>query len=81
MQHETLEIDQFTESLSHDEQIQFKQFCDLAGKARIGFRSNAPDPFELAREVGINLSSLNKLSSLGPHVWVAFLSIYSEVRH
>jgi hypothetical protein len=79
MQHALLDIGHLTESLLQDEQVQFKCFCDLAYKARKIREATAPDPFELASQVGINLSSLNKISSLGPHVWVAFLSIYAEV--
>ena len=79
MQHVALEIDQYTASLLPEEQIQFHRFCELAYKTRIDKGATAPDPIDLAGKVGINLSSLNKISNLGPHVWIAFLSIFSEV--
>ena len=81
MQHAAFMIESYEKGLTSEEQVQFRNFCDLSIKTREenSNSSAAPDPIDIASCVGINLADLNKLSPLGPHVWIAFLSIYAEV--
>ncbi len=82
MQHATFVTESYEKGLTSEEQVQFRNFCELSIKAReANNTATLPDPIDLAKSVGINLADLNKLSPLGPHVWIAFLSIYAEVKY
>ena len=65
------------EDLTIEERPYFQKFCEVA---MMSSKLSWPiDPFKLANQSGIDLVKVNKDSSLGTYIWVAFLSINMEV--